>query len=210
MKHPISVYAEMTPNPDVMKFVTDREFLAAGTTAEFTNKAQAIGFSPLAEELFNFPFVTRVFISGNFVSVTKDDTLSWDMITMQMRTYMNEWLSDNLEAVSNIPEPVSHANSASAPEAFPSAGSTASTAAQLLPPHEIDEKVKDLIKEYIQPAVESDGGAIEYQGFENGVVHVIMRGACSGCPSSSQTLKGGIERLLQSHLPEVVEVVAST
>jgi Fe-S cluster biogenesis protein NfuA len=206
MKHPISIYAEMTPNPDVMKFVTDRALISEGSTAEFTSKSQATGYSPLAVELFNFPFVARVFISGNFVSVTKDDTLSWDMIAMQMRTYMHEWLTDNLEAVTLIPEP-DHANSDEAP-ASDRKGGQASTAASSFAAHEIDEKILALIEEYIQPAVENDGGAIEYRGFSEGVVHVAMRGACAGCPSSSQTLKGGIERLLQQHLPEVKEVVS--
>ncbi|MDG2426467.1 MAG: NifU family protein [Flavobacteriales bacterium] len=201
MKHPVSVYTEMTPNPDVMKFVTDRELLPAGVTVEFTTKAQTLGFSPLAEEIFNFPFVTRVFISGSFVSVTKDDTLGWDMIVSQMREYLWEWLSDHLEAVTEVPDPASCDVDANADPSIVELD---------LPAHEIDDKIRELIAEFVQPAVENDGGAIEYKGFSNGVVHVRMRGACAGCPSSSQTLKSGIERLLQSYLPEIQEVVAST
>jgi Fe-S cluster biogenesis protein NfuA len=201
MKHPVSVYAEMTPNPDVMKFVTDRKLLPAGVTVEFTTKAQTLGFSPLAEEIFNFPFVTRVFISGSFVSVTKDDTLGWDMIVSQMREYLWEWLSDHLEAVTTVPDPASSDVDANADPSIVELD---------LPAHEIDDKIRELIAEFVQPAVENDGGAIEYKGFSNGVVHVRMRGACAGCPSSSQTLKSGIERLLQSYLPEIQEVVAST
>jgi len=88
MSHPVSVYAEMTPNPEVMKFVADRALIEGNAQAEFTSKAECSGHSSLAEELFNFPFVAGVFISGNFVSVTKDDTIGWEMITMQMRATM--------------------------------------------------------------------------------------------------------------------------
>ena len=102
-KIPTAVYAEMTPNPSSMKFVADRLLLTGGLQVEYKSKAEAAGSSPLAEELFNFPFVTNVFIAHNFVTVTKDGTIDWDMIVMQLREYIREWLMDNEIAVSTVP-----------------------------------------------------------------------------------------------------------
>ena len=103
MSTPTSVYAEMTPNPEVMKFVADRPLIDGPAQAEFTSKAECAGYSSLAEELFNFPFVTGVFISGTFVSVTKDDSLGWEMIAMQMREYIQQWLTEHATAVEEVP-----------------------------------------------------------------------------------------------------------
>src|SRR6185436_19512052 len=99
-KIPTSVYAEMTPNPAAMKFVADRPLITGGLQVEYRNKAEAKGSSPLAEELFNFPFVQSVFISGNYVTVLKDDSLGWEMIVQQLREYVREWLMENEIAVS--------------------------------------------------------------------------------------------------------------
>ena len=96
---PTSVYAEMTPNPAVMKFVADRELVPLGHQLEFRSKSEAMLCSPLATELFNFPFVTGVFMSGGMVSVTKDDSLGWEMIVQQLRTYITEWLMEHPDAV---------------------------------------------------------------------------------------------------------------
>ena len=99
----------MTPNPEVMKFVSDRPLIAGSDQAEFNSKASTVGYSSLAEELFNFPFVTGIFISGGFVSVTKDDTIGWEMIAMQMREYIQGWLSENETAGEKIPPMVAPA-----------------------------------------------------------------------------------------------------
>ncbi|MGK0279437.1 MAG: hypothetical protein ACI9RU_002216, partial [Litorivivens sp.] len=101
---PTEVYAEMTPNPATMKFVTNRMLIEGGQQVEFTNQEQCKEASPLAAELFNFPFVKAVFISGNFVAVAKDDTLGWEMIQQQLRDYVREWLVENEIAVAFVPE----------------------------------------------------------------------------------------------------------
>ncbi len=196
MKVPVTVYAEMTPNPSTMKFVANKHLLGTGDSAEFSNMAQAKGYSPLAEELFKLPFVDGVFIASNFVTVTKTNNLSWDFITMELREFIREWLSDGKEVLVMMPpknEVVVN------DEVKPSKVYAAS---------EYDDAISDLLDQYVRPAVENDGGAIDFRGFEDGKVTVVLRGSCSGCPSSTATLKGGIENLLKQHLPEVKEVVA--
>ncbi|MEJ6615796.1 MAG: NifU family protein [Crocinitomicaceae bacterium] len=196
MKIPVTVYAEMTPNPSTMKFVVNKHLLGTGDSAEFQTKASAKGFSPLAEELFNLPFVKAVFIASNFVTVTKTDNLAWDFITMELREFIREFLSDGKEVL--IQMPAKNAPTESKDDK-PVKVFTAS---------EYDDAICDLLDEYVRPAVENDGGAIDFRGYENGVVTVVLKGSCSGCPSSTATLKGGIESLLMQHLPEVKEVVA--
>ncbi len=209
MSTPTSVYAEMTPNPEVMKFVADRPLIDGNAQAEFASKAECAGHSSLAEELFNFPFVTGVFISGSFVSVTKDDSLGWEMIAMQMREYIQQWLTEHPVAVEKVPP----ARPAAAPVAgaSPTAGEpVVALADDDIVPTEHDQAIADLLEEFVRPAVEADGGAIDFRAFIDGTVHVRLRGACAGCPSSTATLKDGIERLLTSKLDVVQSVVAST
>ena len=208
MSQPVSVYAEMTPNPEVMKFVADRPLIEGAAQAEFTSKAATVGYSSLAEELFNFPFVTGVFISGTFVSVTKDDTIGWEMITMQMREYIQGWLSEHDTAVEQVPPVQSPTESASPAGAADSTGAVTLDDADIVPT-EYDDAIKALLEEFVRPAVEADGGAIDFRAFVEGTVHVRLRGACAGCPSSTATLKDGIERLLTSKLDVVESVVAS-
>ena len=209
MSTPTSVYAEMTPNPEVMKFVADRPLIEGAAQAEFNEKAQAQGYSSLAEELFNFPFVIGVFISGSFVSVTKDDTIGWEMITMQMREYIQGWLSEHETAVERIPpaRPASETPSSASRKAEDS-GAVQLDDADIIPT-EHDDAIVALLEEFVRPAVEADGGAIDFRAFVDGTVHVRLRGACAGCPSSTATLKDGIERLLTSKLDVVQSVVAS-
>jgi len=209
MSTPTSVYAEMTPNPEVMKFVADRPLIEGNAQAEFYSKTECAGHSSLAEELFNFPFVTGVFISGGFVSITKDDSIGWEMIAMQMREYIQQWLTEHPVAVEKVPPP----KTAPAPssETAASAGEPLVTLDDSdIVPTEHDEAISALLEEFVRPAVESDGGAIDFRAFINGTVHVRLRGACAGCPSSTATLKDGIERLLTSKLDVVKSVVAST
>lgn len=195
MKVPVTVYAEMTPNPKTMKFVANKYLLIPGDSAEFTNLSEAKGFSPLAEALFNFPFVRGVFLASNFVTISISEDVSWDFVQMELREFVREWLSDGKEVLIQkpLPKPVE----------------TQSTKeGKVYEPSEYDNAIMELLDEYVRPAVENDGGAIDFRSFENGTVTVVLRGACSGCPSSTATLKGGIETLLKSHLPEVKEVVA--
>jgi Fe-S cluster biogenesis protein NfuA len=194
MNVPVTVYAEMTPNPSTMKFVANKYLLITGDSAEFSSKTAAKGYSPMAEELFNFPFVKNVFIAANFVTITKTDNVPWDFITMELREFVKEWVSSGKDVLIQMP-PV---NEVSEDETKPS---------KVYLPSEYDDAIRNLLDEYVRPAVENDGGAIEFRGFDEGVVTVAMKGSCAGCPSSTATLKGGIENLLKSHLPEVKETV---
>lgn len=197
MNVPVTVYAEMTPNPNTMKFVANKYLLITGDSVEFTSRAEAKGFSPLAEELFNFPFVKGVFIAANFVTITKSEDISWDFVQMELREFVKEYLSFGKDVLVMMPapKPVEVKQEDNQPT-------------KVYEPSEFDEAIVALLDEYVRPAVENDGGAIDFRSYEDGVVTVVMRGACSGCPSSTATLKGGIENLLKQHIPEVKEVVA--
>lgn len=197
-KIPVTVYAEMTPNPSTMKFVANNYLIDPSSSAEFTSQSETKGYSPLADELFNFPFVKGVFIAANFVSVTKNDALSWDFVTTELRDFIRNYIADGKEILTRLPDPK------------PTVTEDKTIDTSNYSPSEFDEAIKGLLDEYVKPAVESDGGAIEFRNFDNGVVTVVLRGACSGCPSSTQTLKGGIEQLLTQHIPEVKEVVAES
>lgn len=196
MKVPVTVYAEMTPNPKTMKFVANKYLLVPGDSAEFTSLAEAKGFSPLAEEMFQFPFVKGVFLAANFVTVTITDNMSWDFVQMELREFIKDHLQDGKEVLIQMPQPKPvelKFNDGPAKEYAPS---------------EYDDAIRDLLDEYVRPAVENDGGAIDFRSFEEGTVTVVLKGACSGCPSSTATLKGGIETLLKQHIAAVKEVVA--
>ena len=198
MNVPVTVYAEMTPNPTTMKFVANKYLLITGDSVEFASKAEAKGFSPLAEALFDFPFVKNVFIAANFVTVTKTDNVPWDFITMELREFVRNFISNGGEVLIQMPQPkVVEEKTDDTPS------NTIS-----FDPSEMDDPIRALLDEYVRPAVENDGGAIDFLGFEDGKVTVVLKGSCAGCPSSTATLKGGIENLLKQHLPEVREVVA--
>lgn len=202
MSRPVTIYAEMTPNPNTMKFVADHMLLNSGEIVEFHSPSDAKGYSTLAEALFNFPFVSRIFIAQNFVTVYKNDMIEWSDVSLEMRDFIREWLMENEKAVQKIPEQ-------STIEVV-SESKTKITNISPVINTEIDQKIVDLINEYIQPAVEQDGGAIHFQSYneDNGQVTVVLKGSCSGCPSSTATLKGGVENLLKTHIPEISEVVA--
>ena len=154
----------MTPNPATMKFVADRLLLTGGLQVEYQNKNEAKGSSPLAEELFNFPFVTNVFIANNFVTVTKDESLTWDMIVMQLREYMREWLMENEIAVTTVPAHLMNR----APQAI-SSDNDEKTISNPLPKFEsteLDEAIQAVLEEYVKPAVAADGGNIVFDSFD--------------------------------------------
>lgn len=194
---PTIVYAEMTPNPATMKLVADRSIVNGDFIAEYLHWTDVKGTSLLAEKLYTFPFVKSLFFAGNFVTVTKIDDISWDYVTMELREFVLDFLKHNQFAVLTQPEA----------KKIEESGEIVS-AEHATPTTEIEFKIIELLDEYVKPAVENDGGAIHFKSFENGKVHLALRGACSGCPSSKLTLKGGIETLLKQHLPEVQEVVA--
>lgn len=196
MQVPVTVYAEMTPNPSTMKFVANKYLLISGDSASFASASDAKGYSPLAEALFQFPFVQNVFIAANFVTITKTDNVPWDFINMELREFVKDWISEGKEVLIQMPVPKAVSEEDSAEK-------------KVFSPSEYDDVIRSLLDEYVRPAVENDGGAIEFLGYDDGIVTVSMQGSCAGCPSSTATLKGGIENLLKSHLPEVKEVVAA-
>ena len=203
---PVTVYSEMTPNPSTMKFVANKYLLPTGASVEFENKAAAKGYSPLAEALFDFPFVTKVFIAVNFITVAKTDNVPWDFITMELREFIREWISFEKEVLIAMPSQIQHDTPADAPSGAASIQTSAPQPNFAASP--LDDAIIDLLDQYVRPAVANDGGAIDFLGFEDGKVTVMLKGSCAGCPSSTATLKGGIENLLKQHLPEVQEVVA--
>lgn len=202
MKRPVTMYAESTPNPATMKFVADVMLVTDGNTAEYVNQQEAKGSSSLAEALFNFPFVSAVFIASNFIAITKTEALQWEYVSEELKGFVLDWLQNNEVIIENVPE--------EREVEIEQAGNkeTISSAPQIIT--DADKQIFELLEEFVRPAVESDGGAIDFQSFDEttGTVTVVLKGACSGCPSSTATLKGGIESLLKTHMPEVQEVVA--
>lgn len=193
---PVSVYAESTPNPATMRFVSSRLLVQDGRLLEFRSPEEPAGVSPLAEHVFNLPFVTGVFIASNFITVTRNNSVDWDLVQLELREYIQDYLnSDGRVVYEEGPA-----------QALADANERASTHADPKGPE--DEKIIRVLEEYIRPAVESDGGHIAFKSFDEGIVTVSLRGSCSGCPSSMVTLKQGIENLLKHEVPGVREVVA--
>lgn len=197
--YPTTVYAELTPNPNTMKFVADRVIFNSNDPVEFKTAQEAMGHSELAAQLFSFPFVGGVFIANNFVTVTKSQELNWDLITFELREFIRERLVNTEFVVEKIPEIGSDNQE-----------KTTVKKERNIEPSEYDNAIKAILTEYVKPAVEQDGGAIDFVSFKEGTVTVELRGSCSGCPSSTVTLKNGIERLLMDELPAVKEVVAES
>ena len=194
-----TVYAESTPNPKVMKFVANRAIIQ-GDSVEFMNIDEAKN-SPLAMKLFHFPFVREVFIAKNFVSLTKYDAMEWEDVVMEVREFIREYLAEGAVVVHEIEEVQEKETPKESTE------TVAPINQQEL--GEIEMRIVDILDEFVKPAVESDGGNIRFISYEEGVVSVLLQGACSGCPSSTVTLKQGIENLLKKMLPTLVkEVVA--
>ena len=185
-----SIYAESTPNPAVMKFVSNRILVAENMEILTMEDAKQM---PLATAIFNFTFVKGLFISGNFIAITKNAEVKWDDIAMQLRIFITDFL--NKEGVTIKEIKTEKEIEKKIEEVFEFS--------------EMEQKIADILDEYIQPAVESDGGFISLKSFENGVVSVILKGACSGCPSSSLTLKQGIESLLKQRFPEQIKDVVA-
>jgi NFU1 iron-sulfur cluster scaffold homolog, mitochondrial len=202
---PVTLYAEMTPNPNTMKYVANKHLLFTGESAEFLSQKEAKNYSPLAEALFNFPFVKGVFMAANFVTITKDDSISWDFINMELREFIRDFIANGNEILVQMPARRENQTEEGAGDSSEKSGKGKNFEAT-----ELDDAIRELLEEYIRPAVESDGGAIDFKGFEDGTVYVILKGSCAGCPSSTATLKFGIENLLKQHLPEVKEVVAES
>ncbi|MBL1232205.1 MAG: NifU family protein [Vicingaceae bacterium] len=201
---PFTVYAEMTPNPNTMKFVSNRWLITNDKSYEILANQRVGGPSPLAEKLFNFPFINGVFIAANFVTLTKSDIIEWQDVVMELRDFITDYLNSEEGVVIREEflnpakeEVVSEASSDNTVKPSENKNFT-----------DFEQKIVEILDEYIKPAVESDGGAIELDSYNNGVVKVVLKGSCSGCPSSTMTLKAGIEQMLKNMLPEVQSVEA--
>ncbi|NNM15316.1 MAG: NifU family protein [Bacteroidia bacterium] len=198
----ITVYSESTPNPSAMKFVASSMLLEDGIEEYFN--AGETGNCKLAARLFEYPFVKSVFITANFLSVHKTEDIEWFEVHNEIRQLVSDFLNNGEELF--IGREVKNAVKEEMPRIKePSAAANESDSI----PGSMDEQITHLLNEYVRPAVESDGGAIQFKSYDEGKVTVTLRGACSGCPSSSLTLKSGIETLLKQMLPgKITEVVA--
>jgi NFU1 iron-sulfur cluster scaffold homolog, mitochondrial len=192
----VMLYTEQTPNPETLKFVTNR-MLYKGT-ADFKDAESAQQWSPLAEALYTFPYVKGVYICNNFVTVTKEFNYAWEDITLRLKEYIKQYISDEKNIIHEGYEEAIKAADAENMANTEFSGEDG----------ELVVKIKELIDTYVKPAVEMDGGNIEFKSFNQGVVSVVLQGSCSGCPSSTVTLKSGIEGMLKRMVPEVTEVVA--
>jgi len=198
-KVPVTVYAESTPNPSVMKFVANKKLVIA--PAEFKN-IDDTKYAPMARKLFNFPFVKEVFMDENYISVNKYDVADWNEITMEIREFIRIYIEEGNEVMTQ-----QEFETETSPET-----TNASTPTKTVEPRDLDEisqQVVDILDEYIKPAVASDGGNIMFDSYnpETKTVKVILQGACSGCPSSTATLKSGIETMMRDMLQGHVDYV---
>lgn len=203
-KAPISIYAEMTPNPSVLKFVANKRLIEQDHV-EFKNIEEAQP-SPLAIKLFHYPFVKEVFISGNYVAITKFDIVEWEEVTLEMREMIRDFLTEGNSILNasytSTPSPEDNAAPAEALKQISHPEEKAEEDYE-----EIEKKIVSLLDEYVKPAVEQDGGNIKFLNYEDGIVKVLLQGACSGCPSSTMTLKSGIQNLLAQMLPGQIQSV---
>lgn len=192
-KVPVTVYAESTPNPSVLKFVANKKIVAAAYEFVSIDTAKA---SPLATELFHFPFVKSVFLDENFVSITKYDVADWNEITSELREFIRSFIENGKEIVTlNAPEVIEK--------------TTENVDAHFETLDDISKEIVNILEEYVKPAVASDGGNIQFESYDpnSKIVKVILQGACSGCPSSTFTLKNGIENMLKEMLKGKVNSV---
>ena len=198
---PYIVYAEETPNPASLKFVANKLLLVSGARAEYASAAETKD-APLAQALFNFPFVKRVFIASNFVSIVKTDAVEWEEIRDELRVFLTEYLNKGNAVVTKLPQ-----QEVAKDNTFKETVSVNTQHAA--PTNEVETKIIEVLEQYIRPAVEQDGGLITFKELKEGILTVQMRGSCSGCPSSTMTLKAGIEALLKRLLPNDVKEVVS-
>jgi len=185
----VSIYTEMTPNPETMKYVANK-LLYPSKSVDFQSEESAAP-SPLAKELFGFPFIKGVFIASNFITLTKTIETDWNDVIPSIREFLKEYLEEGKTIINEdeliIPETSNVSN----------ADDT-----------DVVKRIKELLENYVKPAVEMDGGAIAFKSYHQGTVSLSLQGSCSGCPSSMITLKSGIEGMMTRMIPEVKEVVA--
>ncbi|MFO7702544.1 NifU family protein [Psychroflexus maritimus] len=200
-KIPVTVYAESTPNPGVQKFVANKKLVV--NSAEFKNIEEAKA-SPLAQQLFQFPFVKEVFIDSNYVSVHKYDVVEWEEVGMEVRELIKKFLENNEKVVNTelLQENKTEDPLGEAP---------VQQGVKFEEMDDISQRIVSILDEYVKPAVASDGGNIVFDSYDENTqeVKVILQGACSGCPSSTMTLKNGIETMLKDMIKgKVSHVVA--
>jgi Fe-S cluster biogenesis protein NfuA len=188
------IYTELSPNPNSMKFVLNFELAPDGLSFDYptiASTAEESKASPLASDLYQFPFVRRVFIASNFITITKEDETEWEDVVYDIKKFLKIYFEQN--------HPVFAQKTIDKNTLIIDANDSAIVA-----------KIKSTLDQYVRPAVESDGGAINFASFDEitGQVTVLLQGSCSGCPSSTITLRDGIQRLLTTMVPEVKEVVA--
>ena len=179
-----TIYSEQTPNPNVLKFVSNISLFNA--TKEFFDKPNKVDF-PLISLLFEFPFVVKVFLGKNFISIEKKNNLDWFEFSSEIREFIQKKLNEGVKASTISIEQNYQVNTKS----------------------KIEQKIEHIIDKEIRPYIQMDGGEIKLISFKNGIVQVALQGACRGCPSSVTTLKNGIEHKLKSEMPdEIVEVIS--
>ncbi len=189
-KVPIEIYAESTPNPSVMKFVSNK--MLVSQTFEFKNIDEAKD-APIAVELFKLPFVKEVFISENYISISKFDVADWAEVANEVRSFIREYITDGNTIINESATPIKiHAATINSKDL-----------------DETSLQIISILDEYVKPAVASDGGNIQFESYDQNTktVNVILQGACSGCPSSTMTLKSGIETMLKQMIPNKIESV---
>jgi len=198
---PYIIYAEETPNPSSVKFVANKLLLVSGASAEYLSPSETAD-APIAQKLFQFPFVKRVFIQSNYITITKQDALEWEEIRDELRVFITDYLNKGNAIINRLPE-----QNVAKDSSFKETVSINTQHAA--PSNNVENKIIEVLEQYIRPAVEQDGGLITFKELKDGVVTVQMRGSCSGCPSSTMTLKAGIEALLKRLLPDDVKQVVS-
>lgn len=187
----VNLYLEANPNPNSLKFVANFMLFPQDVSFDYPDLAAAEKQSPLAAALFGFDYVQRVFLMNNFVTITKKEEVAWEEIRNELKEFITEYieaekplLNEDLDTESTLPDDSNDSESV--------------------------KRIKDILEEYVKPAVETDGGAIVFDSYEDGIVKLQLQGSCSGCPSSTLTLKAGIENLLKSMMPEVQAVEAES
>lgn len=183
----VEFYTESNPNPNSLKFVTNYILFPEGESFDFPDLESAEK-APLAKELFKFDYVDRVFFMNNFITITKKEGVDWIEVKSELKDFIRSYVESEKDLLDteNITEDSDNEDS------------------------EVVIKIKQVLDEYIKPAVEMDGGAITFDSFNEGIVKVQLQGSCSGCPSSTVTLKAGIENLLTRMIPEVSSVEAES
>ena len=195
-KSPVLIYTEQTPNPESLKFVSNRMIYRG--TADFREEDLAKEWSPLATALFELPYVRGVYICNNFVTISKELNYSWDDVKLKAKQFIIDYIDADKEIISDGFESAMAEIEEASGVAYEYTGEE----------KELVKRIKDLLDTYVKPAVEMDGGNIEFKHFNEGIVTVVLQGSCSGCPSSTVTLKAGIEGMMKRMIPEVTEVVS--